>query len=193
MAEMNHRVKNTFAMVQAVAAQTSRHARDMAEFQAAFPSRLQALARSHDLLISGGWDDAPLRGVIEGASGTYLGEPGGSRSTVSRFCSPANLVVALTLAFHELATNAEKHGSLSVPGGSVHVTWHIKPAAKGSRQVELLWREAGGPPVRKPERQGFGSYPSRTRPGPVRQLAAAGFPARRPGVPYLLPNRCGEA
>ncbi|MDT7953605.1 MAG: HWE histidine kinase domain-containing protein [Acetobacteraceae bacterium] len=158
MAEMNHRVKNTFAMVQAVAAQTSRHASDMADFQAAFGSRLQALAHSHDLLISGGWDDAPLRGIIEGALGTYLGEPGRTTIEGVSVLLPANLVVALTLAFHELATNAEKHGALSVPGGSVHVTWQLKLAAKGSRQVELLWRESGGPPVRRPERQGFGSF-----------------------------------
>jgi PAS domain S-box-containing protein len=158
MAEMNHRVKNTFAMVQAVAAQTSRHASDMADFQAAFGSRLQALAHSHDLLISGGWDDAPLRGVIEGALGIYLGEPGRTTIEGVSVLLPANLVVALTLAFHELATNAEKHGALSVPGGSVHVTWQIKPAAKKSRQVELLWRESGGPSVRRPERQGFGSF-----------------------------------
>jgi PAS domain S-box-containing protein len=158
MAEMNHRVKNTFAMVQAVAAQTSRHASDMADFQAAFASRLQALARSHDMLIVGGWDDAPLRGIIEGALGTYLGEPGRTAIEGVSVLLPANLVVALTLAFHELATNAEKHGALSVPCGSVRVTWQIKLAAKGSRQVELLWRERGGPPVRKPERQGFGSF-----------------------------------
>ncbi len=158
MAEMNHRVKNTFAMVQAIAAQTSRHASSMADFQAAFGSRLQALARSHDMLITGSWDDAPLHGIIEGALGTYLGEPGRVTIEGVSVMLPANLVVMLTLAFHELATNAEKHGALSVPGGSIHVSWQVKPAIKESRQVELLWRESGGPPVRAPERQGFGTH-----------------------------------
>lgn len=158
MAEMNHRVKNTFAMVQAVAAQTSRHANDMAEFQVAFASRLQALARSHDMLISGSWDDAPLRGLVEGALDTYLGEPERIAIEGVSVMLPANLVVILTLAFHELALNAEKHGALSVPGGSVHVSWQIKPAEKRSRRVELLWRESGGPSVSPPERQGFGSH-----------------------------------
>ena len=99
MAEMNHRVKNTFAMVQAVAAQTSRHASDMADFQAAFSSRspkLQALARSHDLLIGGGWDDAPLREVIERALGTYLGEPGRIAIDGVSVLLPANFASSCT-------------------------------------------------------------------------------------------------
>ena len=158
MAEMNHRVKNTFAVVQAVAGQTSRYAANMAEFQEAFGSRLQALAQSHDMLITGGWQDAPLRGIIEGALQTYCGKPGRTTIEGASVLLSANLVVALTLAFHELATNAAKYGSLSVPAGSVYVGWKVKLAAKGGHQVELLWRESGGPPVCRPERQGFGSH-----------------------------------
>jgi PAS domain S-box-containing protein len=157
MAEMNHRVKNTFAMVQAVAAQSSRYASTMAEFQAAFASRLAALAQSHDMLIRGGWEDAPLREVIEGTLGTYCGEPGHVTIEGPSVLLAANMVVFFTLAFHELATNAVKHGALSVPDGTVHVSWLVKPAAKGGRQVELVWRERGGPPVRRPKRHGFGS------------------------------------
>ena len=69
----------------------------------------------------------------------------------------ASLVVASTLAFHELATNAVKHGALSTADGMVHVSWVIKPLRNGCRQVELHWRERGGPPVALPERLGFGS------------------------------------
>jgi two-component sensor histidine kinase len=158
MAEMNHRVKNTFAMVQAVAALSSRHADTAADFQAAFGSRLAALAHSHDMLIRGRWEDAPLRGVIEGALAAYCAEPGRVIIEGTSVLLSANLAVTLTLAFHELATNAAKHGALSVPAGSVRVSWVIRPAAKGGREVELGWRERGGPPVCRPERKGFGSY-----------------------------------
>ena len=157
MAEMNHRVKNTFAMVQAVAAQSSRHASTMAEFQTAFSSRLQALAQSHNMLIRGRWEDAPLRDVIGGAVAPYCGEAERVAVEGPSVLLAANLVVASTLAFHELATNAAKHGSLSVPDGTVRVSWMVKPTPKGSRRVELLWREQGGPPVTLPERRGFGS------------------------------------
>ena len=158
MAEMNHRVKNTFAVVQAIAAQTGRHAASAADFQPAFANRLAALARSHDMLIRGKWEDAPLRDLVEGALTTYSGEPGRVTIEGTSVRVAANLVVPLTLAFHELATNAAKHGALSVPSGSIHVSWLIKPASKGGRQIELLWRERGGPPVTRPERQGFGSH-----------------------------------
>ena len=158
MAEMNHRVKNTFAMVQAVAAQTGRHASGVEEFQAAFASRLAALAQSHDLLITGNWEEAPLRKLVEGALRTYCGQAGRVTVEGPSVMLAASLVVTLTLAFHELATNAAKYGALSVPAGSVAVTWRVTRAAKGCRQVELLWQERGGPPVRPPHRQGFGTY-----------------------------------
>ena len=158
MAEMNHRVKNTFAMVQAVAAQSCRHAHSLADFQEVFASRLTALAHSHDMLIKGGWEDAPLRGIIEGALSTYCNEPGRLMLEGPPVLLAANLVVVLTLAFHELATNAAKHGALSTPTGTVQVSWLTKPNAKKRRQVELLWRERGGPLVHQPEHKGFGSY-----------------------------------
>ena len=157
-AEMNHRVKNTFAVVQAIAARTGRYAATSQDFQVAFASRLAALAHSHDLLIKGKWEDAPLRDLVEGALTTYSSEPGRITIDGTSVRVAENLVVGLTLAFHELATNAAKHGSLSVSSGSVHVSWLIKPTVEGGRRIELLWRERGGPPVVRPERQGFGSH-----------------------------------
>ena len=159
MAEMNHRVKNTFAMVQSIAAQTGRHSVDIASFQADFASRLAALARSHDLLINGRWEDAPLRELVEGALGTHSGQQAG-RVTVNgpSVLLAANLVVTLTLAFHELATNAMKYGALSVPEGSVSVSWRMKSPTNGCRKIELLWQERGGPLVHLPDHQGFGSH-----------------------------------
>ena len=157
MAEMSHRVKNTFAMVQAVAAQSSRHSVTVEDFKAEFGERLAALARSHEVLIRGGWEDAPLRDVLEGALSAHGGAPGRIRLDGDAVLLPVNLVAVFTLAFHELATNAVKHGALSVPGGSVSVAWTINPAGVGSRRVQIVWREQGGPLVRVPQRRGFGS------------------------------------
>jgi two-component sensor histidine kinase len=158
MAEMNHRVKNTFAMVQAIAGQTSRHTADLADFQAAFSERLAALAHSHDLLIQGDWEEAPLRALVEAALGAYRGQADPVTIDGPPVLLAANMVVTLTLAFHELATNAIKHGALSVPSGSIGVSWRMTPAARQGRQVELLWQERGGPAVRPPDQKGFGSH-----------------------------------
>jgi PAS domain S-box-containing protein len=157
MAEMDHRIKNTFSTVQAVAIQTGRHAPTTADFLATFGARLKALARSHEVLIRSGWENAPLRDVVEGALAAYGGEPGRIAIEGMPVLLPADLVVTVSLAFHELATNAVKHGALSRPSGSVSVAWAVGPAGKGARRVEIVWRERGGPPVRPPERRGFGS------------------------------------
>jgi len=157
MAEMDHRIKNTFSTVQAVAIQTGRHAPTTPDFLTTFGARLNALARSHDVLIRGGREGAPLRDMIEGALAAYSGEAGRVTINGPSVLLAANLVVTVSLAFHELATNAVKYGALSVPGGSVNVAWTIKPAGRSARRVEIVWRERGGPPVKRPERRGFGS------------------------------------
>ena len=108
MAEMNHRVKNTFAMVQAMAAQSSRYAKTIVDFQASFASRLVVLAHSHDMLIKGGWEDAPLKEIIEGALGIYSTRPDCVTMAGPPVMLAANLVIGATLAFHELATNARQ-------------------------------------------------------------------------------------
>jgi PAS domain S-box-containing protein len=155
MAEMNHRIKNTLSTVQAVAAHTGRHAPTIAEFLSAFGSRLSALARSHEVLIRGGWEEAPLRDIVDGALAAYGGEPGRVTVHGASVMVAANLAVTVSLAFHELATNAAKHGALSVVDGGVDVSWTITLEGK-MRRVEIVWREHGGPPVRAPERRGFG-------------------------------------
>ena len=157
MAEMNHRIKNTFSMVQAVANQTQRHAATVADFQVAFRDRLMVLARSNDVLIRAEWHDAPLREVIESALKAYGDEP--DRITVegASVLLAANLAVTVSLAFHELATNAVKHGALSVPEGRVEVAWVIVPGRKGANRVDIIWRERAGSLVEPPKRRGFGS------------------------------------
>ena len=157
MAEMNHRIKNTFSIVQAVASQTQRHVATVGEFQATFRDRLMALARSHDVLIRADWQDAPLREVIESAAEAYSGEPARITLEGTSVLLSSNLAVTVSLAFHELFTNAAKHGALSVPEGRVDVTWTIVPARKGANRVDIAWRERDGPRVERPKRRGFGS------------------------------------
>ena len=152
--ELNHRVKNTLAVVQSLALQTARGAADLASFSAAFQARLIALARAHDLLTRTDWEGAPLAEVARTAL-----ESSGDRVSLSACRSPdAPLApaqaLALAMALHELATNALKHGALSIPGGRVTVSCGTCP---GDGVPFVEWTEQGGPPVPgTPARRGFG-------------------------------------
>ena len=157
MAEMNHRIKNTFSAVQAVAALTRRHAPSVAAFQEAFDARLMVLARSHEVLIQSDWDEAPLWQVMERALEPYGGQPCRITLDGAPIMLPASLVVSVSLVFHELATNAVKHGALSEPDGKVDVAWTITPTRKAARRLDIKWRERGGPIVQPPGSRGFGS------------------------------------
>jgi two-component sensor histidine kinase len=149
LAEIMHRVKNTLATVQAIAAQTMRGA--PSDELAAFTARLHALGRAHDLLTSDKWDRASLRSVVNGALEPFQQQ----RFTVE---GPdawlnASKSLRLTLALHELATNAVKYGALSNKSGRVHIAWELQEEGR----LNLYWRESGGPTVAPPERKGFGS------------------------------------
>lgn len=159
--ELNHRVKNTLAIVQAVADQIRRTVASPAEFQGAFIVRLRALAAAHDTLTREGWRGAALSDVVRGALDPYVGPAatGTARSEqrVSAGGPPVRLTatsaIAVAMALHELASNAAKHGALSAPGGQVRVAWSLEPAA-----LEIVWSEMGGPRVEgRPTRRGFGS------------------------------------
>jgi PAS domain S-box-containing protein len=155
--ELNHRVKNTLASVQSIAIQTSRTA-DAASFEQAFLARIAALARAHDLLTEVAWDGASLKDVIARTLAPYLADGQPDRVEVSGpnvRLSP-NAAVSLTMAFHELATNAGKYGSLSAVDGRVAVAWKVD-GPTDHPVVEIDWRETGGPPVSQPIRRGFGS------------------------------------
>ena len=152
--ELNHRVKNTLATVQSIAAQTLRTSADSEAFKAAFEARLMALSATHDLLTQSVWRGADLNDVIM----LELRPHGSDRYTVrgpSVALSPAE-ALTLGLVFHELATNAAKYGALSSQEGCVRVSWSLHD--DGSRpRLELSWTEEGGPTVTPPQRQGFGS------------------------------------
>lgn len=157
MQEMAHRVKNTLAIVQAVATQTLRNAASLDDAAEALGARLQALARAHDVLMQGSWSSAALRGIVEGAVRLHGdGEPG--RFVVEGPDVTLGPRPALTLALmlHELGTNAGKYGALSNEAGHVAITWAIAPL-DGADHLRFRWEEIGGPPVAPPARTGFGS------------------------------------
>jgi PAS domain S-box-containing protein len=148
--ELNHRVKNTLATVQSIAFHTLRGAVDLKTARAALDARILSLARAHDVLTDRSWSGADLGEVAARALAPFAAAQivcGGP----SRDVSP-KLALALTLALHELATNAVKYGALSRPEGRVELRWAIDGA-----QLSLTWREAGGPPVVAPAHRGFGS------------------------------------
>jgi PAS domain S-box-containing protein len=152
--ELNHRVKNTLATVRALSTQTFRTAPSPEAFCEAFEGRLLALSHTHNLLNRSCWTGAGLRDILKQELAPYAGADGRS-FTLDGDDLELGPVTAVTLgmAFHELATNAVKHGALSVAGGKVLVAWRM--SRPGRLHVE--WREMGGPPVSPPRRRGFGS------------------------------------
>ncbi len=152
--ELNHRVKNSLATVQSIAAQTLRSTPDPAAFREAFEARIMALSMVHNLLTGAGWEGADLRAVLTGE----LTPHGADRSSLEGPAVQVSAQEALSLALviHELATNAAKYGALSRAEGQVAVRWQVAPHPKG-RRLTLSWIERGGPPVTAPSRRGFGS------------------------------------
>jgi PAS domain S-box-containing protein len=156
LGEMNHRIRNTLATVQALAAQTMRSGRP--EERAAFSSRLQSLARAHDLLTLERWNQTSVAEVIDRALEVF-DEEHGRRFSISGAGEPRlepGRAMMLAMALHELATNAIKYGALSVPGGRVRISWDLA-AGERRRHLALVWSEEFGPPVAQPERHGFGT------------------------------------
>ena len=155
--ELNHRVKNNLAMIQAISAQTLRRSDDMESAQAAFTARILALAKANDLLTHEHWVDAALKEVIVSAVQPQLPNHGARFSIDGPPVRlSAKTALSLSMAFHELATNAVKYGAWSNDAGKVEVSWSVQ--GQGPRQsLRLQWRESGGPAVRPPERRGFGS------------------------------------
>lgn len=154
MRELSHRSKNLLAVVQAIARQTAQQADSVKEFLEKFGERVRALAGAQDLLVAGNWSGASLGDIVAGQLGHYTPEDG-DRVIVEGpdiKLSP-DAMQTLSLALHELATNAAKYGALSNEVGKVLVTWTIDQAAS---ILELRWIEEGGPPVTAPTRRGFG-------------------------------------
>jgi two-component sensor histidine kinase len=154
--ELNHRVKNMLAVIQSIAAQSFRGEAASDEARRAFDSRLGALAAAHDLLTSRNWEAASLCQVVERAGGGCGAGEGRMRIEGEDLLLPPRTAVSIAMAIHELCTNAVKYGALSNDTGFVTVAWSVGRAGEEQR-LRLSWTEEGGPPVRAPERRGFGS------------------------------------
>jgi PAS domain S-box-containing protein len=155
--ELNHRVKNTLATVQSLAAQTLRGTDT--DLHGAFEGRLLALSRIHDRLSDERWESADLSSVLADVVAPYS-EEGETRVRVSGEPVRLQPKIALTLAlvFHELATNASKYGALSVPEGVVDAHWHIEKSGGAIRALIIGWAETGGPALADaPAKKGFGT------------------------------------
>lgn len=150
--ELHHRVKNVFATVIAIARQTFAKTTDTPDAVAAFEARLSAMAHAHDLLAEGDWQSADLSAVVEQTAAPYPPE----RFQISgpSVLLPQKAVATLSLALHELGTNAAKYGALSVPTGKVSITWLYDPK---TTSLSLRWQERDGPSVGTPTKKGFGS------------------------------------
>jgi chemotaxis family two-component system sensor kinase Cph1 len=148
MAELDHCVKNTLASVQAVARQTLGRGSEAD----AFVGRLSAMANAHSLLADSQWQGASLNRIVETAVMPWLGRV---RLDGPNLALSAKVTQALSLALHELTTNAAKHGALSVPEGFVQIQWRV--LSDDSQKLALHWTEHGGPPVSEPTRKGFGT------------------------------------
>ena len=162
--ELNDRVKNALAGAQALAAHTARGGASETPggFVRAFEERLRALARAHDLLTREGWRGASLTELVRETLAPHDDGSGRVSASGPEMRLAPGAAVALHMAFHELATNAAKHGALSAPGGRVEVSWAKEPAGPDGHgedppALAIHWRERGGPPVSDPPpRQGFG-------------------------------------
>jgi two-component sensor histidine kinase len=155
--ELNHRVKNTLATVQSIAAQSFRDAGDANVARRKFDARLAALGRAHNILSDERWEGAELREVVEGVFDA-LGFKDDVRLRLNgpSLRVPPRTALILSMVMHELATNALKYGALSNEAGRIFVDWEQPPGDDRPR-VEMTWREVDGPAIRSSGPKGFGS------------------------------------
>jgi two-component sensor histidine kinase len=153
--ELHHRIKNILATVMAITSQSLRSAESTEDGRKAIEQRLLALGRAHDLLLQANWKSAQLREILSSAIAPFNSE------TPSRFAiqssnieAAASAAVPLAMAINELCTNAVKYGALSRPDGRIEISLKTDEL---QNQFCLRWKEYGGPPIRPPTRQGFGT------------------------------------
>jgi PAS domain S-box-containing protein len=160
VAELTHRIKNTLALVVAIAEQTRRTVSSPDAFNAVFRDRLAALARAHEALQRDGGAETSVEAVAREALAPYGGGPVVKRIAIQgpEVRLPSGAAMALGMAFHELATNAAKHGALSASEGRVRLSWAAAQRDDGAVVWEVVWEEQGGPALDgPPAHQGFGT------------------------------------
>ncbi|QPC88836.1 PAS domain-containing protein (plasmid) [Mesorhizobium sp. NBSH29] len=154
--ELNHRIKNVMATVQAIASQTLGSAASIDEARAAFGSRLVALGKAHDLLTRENWAGADLVDVVSDTLEPLAGGSNRFRIDGPSLRLAPGPALSIAMAIHELATNAAKYGALSTGEGQVDIAWRLDGQDE-DRRLYLRWTERGGPPVTAPTRKGFGT------------------------------------
>jgi PAS domain S-box-containing protein len=156
MRELSHRAKNLLAVVQAIARQTGRQAANIRDFEQRFMARIQSLAHSHDILVKRDWRGSSLNELVASQLAPFTDV---SKRVVTEgpdlLLNP-RAVEQIGIALHELATNAVKHGALSVPNGQVSVSWKLELNGNSDDHLKIVWNERGGPACTPPESEGFG-------------------------------------
>ncbi|HVB89069.1 MAG TPA: PAS domain S-box protein [Beijerinckiaceae bacterium] len=153
--ELHHRVRNTLATVQAIAGASARHAESLDEFRETFSQRIGSLAQAHALLTEDNWQSVNVRELLLLELQAYAE---GERIALSgpEIVLDAKSAIPMSMAVHELTTNAAKHGALSSAQGRVRVEWTVSRAGE-QRMLDLSWTESDGPEVGAPTRRGFGT------------------------------------
>ncbi|TPI14155.1 PAS domain S-box protein [Mesorhizobium sp. B4-1-3] len=159
MREVNHRVKNQFAVILSMVRETSKRSTDPGEFEELIRARIMALSRSHDLLVTSEWAGASLFDLVQ----EHL-KPFGHEDRISMsgplLTLQSNAVQNLGMAFHELGTNSSKYGALASGGGHIEITWKVETGPEAQRRFHLLWHETSDKVAtarKAPERKGFGT------------------------------------
>jgi two-component sensor histidine kinase/CHASE1-domain containing sensor protein len=155
MRELDHRMKNTLQVIQAIIRRTARSHGSVDKFEQSLLGRVGAMSRAHELLAQERWLGADI-GTIISQESVNFDVADAIQSSGPRIRLNPKAALSFALAAHELGTNASKYGALSVPGGKVKVTWTIERDGDEPRFV-LRWQEIDGPPVEPPTQQGFGS------------------------------------
>jgi light-regulated signal transduction histidine kinase (bacteriophytochrome)/ActR/RegA family two-component response regulator len=153
MAELDHRVKNTLANIEALVKQTSLSADSLSAFVEGLAARIQSMAKAHSLLSQSRWEGVSIRSLLLEELDPYIQGTPRFETVGPDLVLTSKSALALSLAIHELATNAAKFGALSVDGGRVAIRWSLTE----SGGLDLSWTESGGPAVVPPTRRGFGS------------------------------------
>ena len=150
--ELNHRVKNTLSVVQAIVTQSLRNAPDVASGRRLIEDRLRTLGRAHDLLVRSSWTGAPMAAVVDGALAPFAAWSDRIEVRGEPLDLAPRAALALSMALNELCANAVKYGALANTGGTVSLHWDVHDAT-----LVLIWQEQGGPAVTPPSRAGFGT------------------------------------
>jgi two-component system CheB/CheR fusion protein len=152
--ELNHRVRNMLGVVGAIARQTLKRTRSPEAFVEAFTSRIKSMADAFTLVSNQNWNRVRLHDVVaKQLEPFHVGPAERLRIQDGELLLHPTHALAISLIVHELATNAAKYGALSTPGGRLTVGW----TPRGEGQLEMIWREEGGPPPTAPGRAGFGT------------------------------------